>query len=97
MNNVENKIMINIKTCNMRGETIMNENEMLATLAVNVDYIAMFNFMIVIILAIILLFKKTNHSYEIRMTKWDIVDVLKEIRDEIKTLNKNVEKLIDKK
>ena len=75
----------------------MNENEILATLAVNVDYIGIFIFIIVIILTLILLFKKTNHSYEIRMTKWDIVNVLKEIRDEIKTLNKNVENLIDKK
>lgn len=75
----------------------MNENEMLASLAVNVDYISLFVFIIVVILTLILTFKKTNHSYEIRMTKWDIVNVLKEIRDEIKTLNKNVEKLIDKK
>lgn len=68
----------------------MNENEMLATLAVNVDYICLFIFIIVVILALILIFKKTNHSYEIRMAKWDVVDELKEIVDEIKTLNKTL-------
>lgn len=57
-----------------------------------------------VMLVVIAIFKKTNHTYEINMIKHtmheDLKNVKSELRDiksELETLNKNIEKLIDKK
>lgn len=77
------------------GSNVINYTEQLNEL---LEYMDTLGVMMIIILfvSIFTLLKKTNHSYEIRMAKWEIKDKLSDIHTELKTLNKNIEKLINK-
>ena len=90
------------------GTKAIDYTNQLIKLNKNVSDIASLIVVIVVIVCVMLfviaVFKKTNHTYEINMVKHtmheDLKNVngeLKEIKNELKTLNKNIEKLIDKK
>lgn len=83
------------------GETFISPNTMdylkrLDTLVKYVDGLGYLMITVLVIMMCILFFKKTNHSHEIKMAKFAIDTDLKDIKNELKKINENIKKLIDK-